>query len=98
MANVKRAYSDPLAHAHDDEPVSPRVSPWLVFAMLLLAAFILAVLNSQALVNYLDGQEPNALTEWASPIAYGWHELMDGLGLTRVSEAVRDFVMSLHDA
>ena len=98
MAKVKRAYSDPLAHAHDDEPVSPRVSPWLVFVMLLLAAFVLAALNSQALVNYLDGQEPNALIEWTSPIAYGWHELMDNLGLTRVNEAISNFVMSLHDA
>lgn len=97
MAKAKPAYKDPLSLHHDDEPHALQVSPWPVFAALMLAAVVLAALNSEALVAALEGVEPNAVTETVLPLAYEWNNMMDGLGLTRIGQVIGDFITSLHE-
>ena len=97
MTKAKSVYQDPLSHHHNDEPVSARVSPALAFAGLLVAALVLAALNSQALVGYLESLEPTPVSEAPMPLAYGWNGLMESLGITIINETIRDFITALHD-
>lgn len=97
MAKSKPVYQDPLAHHHDDEPAAPYVSPLRVMLALLLASLMLAALNSESLTGYLEGLEPNLVSEAIMPLAYGWNELMQSLGVTQINQAIRDFIMTLHD-
>ena len=97
MEKIAPFYKDPLSHHHEDEPHSHQVSPWLVSAVLVLATLVLAALNSEALAGYLEGLEPNVLTEAALPLAYGWNDMMQALGLTEIGRAIRDFITTVRD-
>ncbi len=90
-------YKDPLSHHHDEAPHAPPVSPWRVLAGLVLGTAVLAALNSESLTGYLEGIEPNAVTETLLPLAYRWNAMMEAAGVTQINQAIRDFIAWLHE-
>jgi len=97
MPDANRHLQDPLSLSLKEREAVPALSPLKVFAALLVAALSLAVLNSEALLNYLETRNPNRFTEYVYPYVEGWNTAMETAGITYISARLRETVQTLRE-
>lgn len=69
-----------------------------VFAALLIAAMVLAVFNSAALVQYARGFSGGAVGARLIDVSESWHRAMDSSQVTRIVATIRDAVSAVRHA